>query len=62
MDYDLFRRNEMTINHKYAVKPEIFVIGGESLYKEAIAHPDCNKIYLTKIYKSYASGLPPSIT
>jgi len=30
-----------------------FVIGGEQLYTEAINNPNCDKIYLTKIYKKY---------
>ena len=27
----------------------IFVIGGEELYKEAISHPMCDKLYITEI-------------
>lgn len=27
----------------------IFVIGGEKTYKDALNHPECNKVYLTKI-------------
>tara|TARA_Y100001980_G_C14550738_1_gene333484 strand:- start:1 stop:1437 length:1437 start_codon:yes stop_codon:yes gene_type:complete len=30
-----------------------FVIGGEQLYNEAIHYPDCNNIYITKIYKNF---------
>ena len=29
---------------------EIFVIGGEQIYKKAISNYNCNKIYLTRIY------------
>lgn len=32
---------------------KIFIIGGEQLYNEAIAHPMCDKIYLTKIPGKY---------
>ena len=32
---------------------EVFVIGGEKLYNEAIAHELCNKLYITKIYENY---------
>jgi dihydrofolate reductase len=28
---------------------KVFVIGGASLYVQAIAHPDCEKIYLTEV-------------
>lgn len=36
------------------INPEgTFVIGGEMLYAEAIKHPECDKIYLTEIYKDY---------
>lgn len=31
----------------------VFVIGGGVLYKEAMYHPYCRKIYLTKIYRSF---------
>lgn len=31
----------------------IYVIGGESLYKEAIEHPGCVAIYVTKIFKKF---------
>lgn len=30
-----------------------FVIGGQQLYEEAINHSSCNKIHLTKIYKTF---------
>lgn len=33
-------------------KENIFVIGGTRLYKEAINHPICRKIYTTEIYES----------
>ena len=32
---------------------KIFVIGGTQLYTEAMKHPDCKKIHLTKIYNNY---------
>jgi dihydrofolate reductase len=32
---------------------EIFVIGGAQVYKEAVQHPACQRIYLTFIQKSY---------
>ena len=31
----------------------VWVIGGETLYNEAIKHPDCYQIYMTKIYQKY---------
>lgn len=31
----------------------IFIIGGEMLYNEAINHPNCDKIYVTKIDGDY---------
>lgn len=31
----------------------IWVIGGEGVYKEAIVHPDCNKLYITHIQEEY---------
>jgi len=34
-------------NHKKI--NDIFVIGGEKVYKEAIIHPDCKYLYLTKV-------------
>ena len=34
-------------------KPKIFVIGGERLYKEAINNNECDKIYITHIYKDF---------
>ena len=30
---------------------DVFVIGGEKLYTEAISHKDCEKIYVTEVYK-----------
>ncbi|OED34364.1 hypothetical protein AB834_07065 [PVC group bacterium (ex Bugula neritina AB1)] len=30
---------------------EIFVMGGEKVYKEAIGHPMCSKIYITEVYR-----------
>ena len=32
---------------------EVFVIGGEKIYKQAIHHPACKKIYLPKINKDF---------
>jgi dihydrofolate reductase len=32
----------------------IFIIGGEILYKEAILSINCNKLYITKIYKEFS--------
>ena len=34
-------------------RKNIFIIGGESLYRECISHKQCSKIYLTKVYKKY---------
>ncbi len=43
---------------------EVFVIGGGQVFSEAIAHPGCQKIYLTKIRNrfgcdTYFPSLPP---
>jgi len=32
---------------------EIFIIGGQRMYEEGIQHPDCQKLYLTEIKKSF---------
>lgn len=32
---------------------DIWVIGGEGIYKEAILHRDCNKLYITHIQEEY---------
>ena len=42
-----------------------FVIGGSQLYNEAILHPDCRNLFITKIYKQYDCdkffpNIPPS--
>ena len=39
-----------TYNHNFQ---KVFVIGGLQLYKEAVYHKDCNKIYLTFIKGKY---------
>jgi dihydrofolate reductase/thymidylate synthase len=31
----------------------IFIIGGATIYKQAISHPLCHKIYVTEIYNSF---------
>ena len=47
----LFNALQMIQNtyDKYKNK-EIFIIGGEQIYKKAITYYECNKIYLTRIY------------
>lgn len=32
---------------------EVFIIGGASVYKQAIEHPDCEKIYLTEVLDEF---------
>lgn len=32
---------------------EIFVIGGAQVYAETINHPNCEKIYLTRVFKKF---------
>ena len=32
---------------------QIFVIGGSQIYNEAISHPKCDTLYITKVYKSH---------
>jgi dihydrofolate reductase / thymidylate synthase len=39
--------------HSSDCNKKTFVIGGTQLYQEAINHPDCQTIHLTKIYKKY---------
>jgi len=34
-------------------KDEIFIIGGNSLYKEGILHPNCEKIYITEVCATF---------
>ncbi len=36
-----------------SVVNQIFVIGGSSVYAQAVIHPSCNKIYLTEINKVF---------
>ncbi|MEK9726858.1 MAG: dihydrofolate reductase [Candidatus Margulisiibacteriota bacterium] len=31
----------------------IFVIGGSQIYEEAIAHPKCHQLHVTKIFKTF---------
>eukprot|EP00971_Amphidinium_carterae_P077213 1525099-Amphidinium_carterae.1 len=33
--------------------PEVFVIGGETAYKEAISMPTCKRVYLTRVAKNF---------
>ena len=42
-------KNLKYISPKFQNK-EIFIIGGDELFKKAITYPNCNKIFLTKIY------------
>lgn len=32
---------------------QIFVIGGGALYREALAHPECRSIYLTRVCRTF---------
>ena len=32
---------------------KIFIIGGARLYREAMHHPDCAKLHLTRVYKTF---------
>ena len=34
-------------------KKNIFIIGGGSIYSECLQNPNCNKLYITRIYKKY---------
>lgn len=38
-----------SISESYLALHEIFVIGGGQLYRTALTHPDCRKIYVTHI-------------
>jgi dihydrofolate reductase / thymidylate synthase len=35
------------------VSDNVFVIGGERIYKEALEHNNCNKLYVTDIYNNF---------
>ena len=51
-DNVIFSNNFEEIIAKLELNPDIetiFVIGGEMIYREAIYHPKCEKIYLNKI-------------
>jgi dihydrofolate reductase/thymidylate synthase len=37
----------------YANTTNIFIIGGERLYNEAITHDECDKLYITEVYGKY---------
>ena len=42
------------INQQFIANNEnIFIIGGEKLYKEAMEHPLCSHLYITEIYETY---------
>lgn len=32
-----------------AASPRVFVIGGAQIYREALAHPECETLYLTRV-------------
>ena len=38
---------------KYGETGQVFIIGGASLYAQAINHPDCEKIFLTEVSGEY---------
>jgi len=42
-----------SLKNKQELINKIFVIGGEQLYKESIAHPMCDKLFVTRIPGSY---------
>jgi dihydrofolate reductase len=45
---------DMAIQYAKREAPmQIFVIGGAQLYTEAIAHPECEKLYVTRINERY---------
>jgi dihydrofolate reductase len=37
----------------YPINKGIRVIGGETVYREAIKHPDCESIYITRINEDF---------
>ncbi len=55
--YDIINTNLFNKFIKSGTKPykinEIYVIGGQSIYENAIKSPYCRMIYLTEIYKNY---------
>lgn len=42
---------EDVINYLNYTKEDVFIIGGGQIYKELL--PYCDKVYLTRIYKSH---------
>jgi dihydrofolate reductase/thymidylate synthase len=44
-------RNALTIANK--ISDNIYVIGGQKIYEEAIEHYNCNKLYITDIYNNF---------
>jgi len=40
---------------------EVFVIGGGALYRDALPHPRCGRVYLTRVHATFACDtfLPP---
>ncbi|XP_078666418.1 dihydrofolate reductase-like [Branchiostoma floridae x Branchiostoma belcheri] len=32
---------------------KVFIIGGNSVYKDALSHPCCHRVYLTRVYKDF---------
>ena len=44
--------NDLTDDYGKSIE-QVFVIGGGPLYKEAIVHPQCSELYLTKIPGTY---------
>ena len=38
---------------KHSNKENIFIIGGESIYKDALENHTCSKIYYTEVYQKY---------
>lgn len=42
--------NTLSVDPKIA---DIFVIGGEALYREAVASPSCTKLYITEVFGTF---------
>jgi dihydrofolate reductase len=40
--------------HAYPSIDQVFVIGGGALYRDALVHPRCSRVYLTRVHARFA--------
>jgi dihydrofolate reductase / thymidylate synthase len=50
---NLDNAKSLVMNIKHSDKNNIFIIGGESIYREALENHTCSKIYYTEVYEKY---------